>query len=207
MKKGKIFIVLSLLMVAALMAAVGTGAIDVFKAERSSSMVVASDAEGFIGITSTSPYTEVKGNGTLTFDFSTDSATGFNAQSRTEVNDVLTITNQGAETVYVWLEAEGWNSWHNAGLEYRIQETNGDVTTVDAWYGNTQPQGKDLLDTTGWNFNDGVGKMAYVNLEPGEYFTAKILVKTELANGYGDAGKDWSHKVIVKANENAPARP
>lgn len=207
MKRGKIIAVLSLFLVAALIATIGTGAIDVFSATRSSSMVVASDAAGFIGITSTSPYTSVKGDGTLTFDFKTATAAGFNAQSRTEINNVVTVTNQSAETVYVWLEAEGWDSWHNAGLQYRIQETNGDVTNVNAWYGNTQPSGKNLLDSTGMNFVNGVGHEAFVQLDPGEYFTAKILVNTVLANGYGSEGKDWSHKVIFKANEVAPTRP
>jgi len=207
MKKGKILVVLTFLLAAAVIASIGSGAIDVFKATRSSSMVVASDAEGFIGITSSSPYTKVNRDGTITFDFSTLAAKGFNAKSRTEVNDVFTVTNQSAKPVYVWLEADGWTSWHNAGLEYRIQNTNGDVTNVDDWYGNTQPQGKNLLSSTGMNFKDGVGKMAYVYLEPGEYFTGKILVNTELANGYGDAGKDWSHKVIFKANAEAPRRP
>lgn len=206
MKKSKIFVVMGLLVVAAFMASIGTGAINVFSAKRSSSMVVASDAAGFIGITSTSPYTTVNNDGTIGFDFSTDKAGGFNAQSKTEINDVVTVTNQSAETVYVWLEAEGWDSWHNAGLEYRIQATNGQVTNVDAWYGNTQPQGKDLLYSTGMNFVKGVGKEAYAQLDPGEYFTAKILVNTNLSNGYGNSGKNWSHKVILNANENAPIR-
>ncbi|HHV95116.1 MAG TPA: hypothetical protein GXX37_01345 [Clostridiaceae bacterium] len=207
MKKGKILAVLALLLVSAVMASIGSGAIDVFMAKRSSSMVVASDAEGFIGITSTSPYAKVNKNGTISFDFSTAAAKGFNAQSNTEINNVFTVTNQSAETVYVWLEAEGWDSWHNAGLEYRIQETNGEVTNVDDWYGNTQPQGKNLLSSTGMNFVNGVGKMAYVKLEPGEYFKVKILVNTVLSNGYGRDGKDWTHKVIFKANKEAPKRP
>jgi len=207
MKKGKILVVLALLLVSAVMASLGTGAIDVFSAKRSSSMVVASDAQGFIGIQSNSPYAKVDKEGAITFDFSTALAKGFNAQSKTEINDVFTVTNQSAETVYVWLEAEGWDSWHNAGLEYRIQETNGEVTNVDDWYGNTQPQGKNLLSSTGMNFVNGVGKMAYVKLEPGEYFKVKILVNTVLSNGYGRDGKDWTHKVIFKANKEAPKRP
>jgi len=207
MKKGKILVVLALLLVSAVMASLGTGAIDVFSAKRSSSMVVASDAQGFIGIQSNSPYAKVDKEGAITFDFSTALAKGFNAQSKTEINDVFTVTNQSAETVYVWLEAEGWDSWHNAGLEYRIQETNGEVTNVDDWYGNTQPQGKNLLSSTGMNFVNGVGKMAYVKLEHGEYFKAKILVNTVLSNGYGRDGKDWTHKVIFKANKEAPKRP
>ena len=207
MKKGKILVVLALLLVSAVMASLGTGAIYVFSAKRSSSMVVASDAQGFIGIQSNSPYAKVDKEGAITFDFSTALAKGFNAQSKTEINDVFTVTNQSAETVYVWLEAEGWDSWHNAGLEYRIQETNGEVTNVDDWYGNTQPQGKNLLSSTGMNFVNGVGKMAYVKLEPGEYFKVKILVNTVLSNGYGRDGKDWTHKVIFKANKEAPKRP
>lgn len=209
MKKGRLLVVFSLLIVASMLAAIGTGAIDVFEAQRTSAMVIASDAEGFIGISSDSPYADVatSGNakGTISFDFKTATAKGFNAQSKTEINNVFTVTNQSAETVYAWLEAEGWSSQHNAGLVYRIQESTGEVERVNEWYWRN-PQGLNLLDSTGMNFTDGVGKNAYVKLEPGENFTVQMFVNSNLANGYGAEGKDWGHKIIVKANKTEPTQ-
>lgn len=205
MRKGRLLVILSLLVIAAMFAAIGTGAIDVFEAKRTAAMVIASDKDGFIGISSTSPYADVatSGNekGTISFDFKTATAEGFNAQSKTEIKGLFTITNQSGEDLYVWLEAEGWDSQHNAGLVYRIQETNGDITKSTETYKN-----QNLLNTTGWNFKDGVGNEAYVMLEPGEYFTTEMVLNSNLSNGYGAQGKDWGHKIIVKANKTAPTQ-
>lgn len=209
-KRG--FIVVALLLVTSLMAALGTGAIDVFSANRSSAMKVVTDSNALISLVGDGNYAVPKKNGELKLDF-TDGTTfngdGFNPQARSEFNDVFTVTNQSAKTVYVWLEALGWSSQHNGGLQYRIEDTNGVVTNVNDWYGNTQPNGKNLLDSTGMNFVNGKGKNAYVQLDPGEYFSVKVLVSTVMANGYGDANtpySDWSHTVIVKANTTAPTQ-
>lgn len=208
--KRKSLGVLSLLLGASMMAAVGTGAIDVFSAKRSSDMQVVTDAEAIVAISSQSGYTKVDKYGSLELDFTDGNSKfdgkGFNPRAKSEFNDVFTVTNQSADTVYVWLEAEGWSSQHNAGLEYRIEETDGEITNVNAWYGKTQPEGNNLLDSTGMNFVDGKGNEAYVKLDAGESMDVKVLVNTVLENGYGSAGSNWNHKVIVKANENAPVR-
>lgn len=47
-KRG--FIVVALLLIASLMAAMGTGAIDVFTAKRSAAMTVVTDTEGLISL-------------------------------------------------------------------------------------------------------------------------------------------------------------
>lgn len=209
--KRKGLVVLALLVVASLMAAMGTGAINVFSANRSSAMTIVNDSDALIGISGDGVYATETNKG-LKIDFNNGDfdGKGLNPQAKSEFYEVFTVTNQSPKTVYVWLEAEGWSSQHNGGLQYRINDYNGEVTNVNAWYGNTQPNGKNLLDSTGMNFVNGVGKNAYIKLDSGEYFNVNIYVKTTLSNGYGDANtpySDWSHKVIVKANENAPTRP
>lgn len=206
--RRKSLVVFSLLLVASLMAAIGTGAIDVFSATRAADMEVVTDAQGIIGLSSNSGYTLLDKYGSLKLDFTGTNGKfigqGFNPRALFEFNDVFTVTNQSPDTVYVWLEAEGWDSWHNAGLKYVIGDTYGAVEItkgIDTYKTNT------LLTTTGWNFKSGVGSLAYVKLAPGASFDVNINVNTNLENGYGTAGKSWDHKVIVKANENPPTRP
>lgn len=210
MKRSKILVVLALMVVASLMAAVGTGAIDVFKADRAAGISVVNDASGYLGIKADSSYAKVNANGTMALDFTSTNnnviGDGFNAQAFTQVDDVFSITNQSATPLYVWFESDNWNSWHNAGLRYYINQTNGDITRVDDWYYQSD-EGKALLNSIGMNFVNGVGRDAYVKLDPGEYFNVKITANTVLANGYGDAGKDWSHKLTIKANKTAPTQP
>ncbi|NLX71047.1 MAG: hypothetical protein GX024_09205 [Clostridiales bacterium] len=202
--KRRFLVAFTLLIVASLLAALGTGAIDVFSATRTAEMQVVTDADGLISLIGDGKYGKTDGKGKLALDFTNTSAggKGFNPQAKSEFHNVFTITNKSEKTVYVWLEAEGWSSHHNAGLKYVVNETNGNVIKgIDTYKTET------LLDSTGWNFKDGVGSLAYVELEPGEYFNVNIYVKTTLSNGYGDPGYDWSHKVIVKANTNPPSRP
>ncbi len=210
--KRKSLVVLTLLIVASLMAGIGTGALDVFSANRASAMKVVNDGSAYIGLSGDGKYAYETNNGQLKIDFTSNNpyviGDGFNPQARSEFNEVFTVTNQSAKTVYVWLEAKGWSSQHNSGLVYRINNTDGIYTPVNEWYRNN-PEGKNLLSSTGTNYNDGVGKMAYVKLEPGQYFNVKILVKTEMSNGYGDPNtpySDWGHTVIVKANSTAPTQ-
>ncbi|MEH7223683.1 DUF1102 domain-containing protein [Bacillus sp. JJ1566] len=206
--RKKSFMGFLLLIVAAVTAAMGTGAIDVFNADRSSAMGVVTDSNALVALSGDGLYAKEAGNGKLTLDFTNTSSggDGFNPQAKSEFHEVFSVTNQSEKSIYVWLEADGWSSQHNAGLQYRINNTDGVVTNVDAWYGNTQPNGKNLLDSTGMNFVNGVGKEAYVYLAPGQSFDVNIYVNTNLANGYGSPGKDWSHTVKVNASTDAPSR-
>lgn len=206
--KRKGLVVLALLVVASLMAAMGTGAINVFSANRSSAMTIVNDSDALIGISGDGAYATETNKG-LKIDFNNGGfdGEGLNPQAKSEFYEVFTVTNQSPKTVYVWLEAEGWDSQHNGGLRYRLHETNG-LMTGDLT-ANSAPKNI-LLWSTGDNFKNGIGRLAYVELNPGEYFNVDIYVNTVLSNGYGDANNhysDWSHKVIVKANEAAPARP
>jgi len=205
--KRKGLVVLALLIVASLMAAMGTGALDVFSAKRSSAMTIVNDSEALIGISGDGLYAKETNKG-LKIDFNNAGiGKGINPQAYSEFHKVFTVTNQSPKTVYVWLEAEGWSSQHNGGLRYKLNSTDG-VMTGDLT-ANSAPKNI-LLWSTGDNFKNGVGRLAYVQLDPGEYFDVDIFINTQLANGYGDANthySDWSHTVIVKANENAPSRP
>lgn len=205
--KKRSFVVLALLLVAAIMATLGTGAINVFNARRTSAMKVVTDENALVSLKGDGNYAIAKSNGELKLDFTDGNFTGdgFNPQAKSSFYDVFTITNQSPKTIFVWLEAEGWSSQHNSGLNYKVNQTNGNVIKgIDTYKTET------LLTTTGWNFVNGKGSLAYVELDPGEYFTVNINVSTVMANGYGDAGthySDWSHVVTVKANTTAPSRP
>lgn len=202
-------VVLILLIVASVMAAMGTGALDVFRAKRTAAMMVVTDTDAYISLKGDGNYAYEKNNGELKLDFTSANnnviGDGFNPQASSEFNEVFSVTNKSAKTVYVWFEAEGWSSQHNGGLAYVIEKTDGEVTKgIDTYKTNT------LLTTTGWNFKDNKGSLAYVQLDPGEYFSVKILVNTVMSNGYGDANtyySNWGHKVIVKANVESPSRP
>jgi hypothetical protein len=204
-KKG--IVVLTLLLVASFMAAIGTGAINVFSATRASSMKVVSDADALISLKGDNKYAVAKGNGELKLDFTETNENfqgqGFNPKADFEFNDLFTITNQSADDVYVWLEANGWSSHQNAGLKYVVDETS---EGAQVFKGVDTYKTKTLLTTTGWNFKGGKGSLAYVKLEPGAYFTVSMTVNTKLANGYGSKGYNWGHDVIVKANIEAPVR-
>jgi hypothetical protein len=205
--KRRFFVVFTLLIVASLLAAMGSGAIDVFSAEREVTMKVVSDAEGLISLEGDGKYakegTKGKEKGKLYLDFTNTSVggQGLNPQAISEFHEVFRVTNKSEKTVYVWFEAKGWDSQHNAGLQYIVDKTNGNIIkATDTYKTNT------LLTTTGWNFKNGVGNMAYVQLDPGEYFSVKITVDTRLSNGYGNPYYNWDHTVIVKANTTAPVQ-
>ncbi|NMA95378.1 MAG: DUF1102 domain-containing protein, partial [Clostridiales bacterium] len=137
--KRKSLVVLTLLVIAALMAAIGTGAIDVFSAKRSAAMGVVNDAEALVALKGDGKYAKADNKGKLYLDFTNTEkdGKGFNPQAKSEFHEVFTVTNKSEKTIYVWLEAEGWDSHHNGGLQYRINDTNGEITYVDAWYGKT----------------------------------------------------------------------
>lgn len=214
--RRKNLVVLTLLLVASMMAAMGTGAMNSFVANRAAAMEVVTDADGLLGIVGDGKYaipvTSGQNRGALGLDF-TDSngnfaGDGFNPQAKMLFNDVFTITNNSPDKLFVWLEANGWDSHHNSGLRYSIDELSEGANYVKDLTANPDKYGhKLLLWSTGDNFKEGIGRLAFVELDPGENFTVKIDVNTVMANGYGSPGKDWGHTVIVKASQESPLRP
>lgn len=205
--KRRGFVILALLLVASLMAALGTGAVDVFSAKRSSAMKIVNDSESLISISGDNIYAK-ENNGVLKLDFSNVArgAKGINPAAVYAFNKVFTITNRSEKPVYVWLESPDWDSEHNAGVRYIIDSTAGEIT--GDLTANSAPHNL-LLWSTGDNFKNGTGRLAYVKLAPGLDVSVKVTVKTE-DNMYGSTAShlfNWDHTVVVKANSTQPSRP
>ena len=82
--KRKGLVVLALLVVASLMAAMGTGALDVFSAKRSAAMKVVDDTDGLVSIVGDELYAKKLGNGQIKLDFTNASSggKGFNTNAK-----------------------------------------------------------------------------------------------------------------------------
>ncbi len=210
MKKGRILVVLSLLLVATVMAALGTGAIDVFTANRSVSAKIVDDTKGFIGISTDSPYAFFNNRGALEIKFASNyGAQGFNPDSRTLIKNLFTITNQSGNKVYVWLEADkDYSTAEHYAFKYRVQEGYEGVlhrAIYTSNYSNSNPLRRVLISDVGRNFKDGKdGENAYMELEPGQSFVVEVDVAT-LTN-YGKAGTNLDHTLIIKADKTAPTQ-
>jgi len=211
-KRG--FIVVALLLIASLMAAMGTGAIDVFTAKRSAAMTVVTDTEGLISLKPDGFYAHEDTRGRLYLDFkSTYGGLGVNAQAYSEFHDVFTVTNQSEKKVFVWFETANWYDRHDAILQYRIGNTSdGTVVHEGTYYTNPDYtiRNMNLIDKSSQptvNYVNGEGRAAYVELAPGESFTVKVIANTVTDNSYGDANTVYSnleHSVIVKARTTQP---
>lgn len=171
-------------------------------------IVVRKNEEDLISIKGDNLYA-IKTNKGLKLDFTNTSVggKGFSPNAVSEFHKILTITNQSEKNVYVWLEADGWTTQHNS-LTYKVANSDGRMTP-SLPYGATGTYENRLLWTSGTNFNKGVGHLAYVRLEPGQYFDVDISANTtnmtEQINNL--TSRDWSHTVIVRANTKAPSRP
>ncbi len=206
--KRKGFIVLSLLLVASFMAALGSGAIDIFSAERASAMKIVNDSKALIAITGDNAYAKENSDGVISIDFTNTNsgftAEGVNPKAKNRFNKVFRVTNQSPKKVYVWLESKDWESWLNHQLRYLVNVDSITGFMIGDRTSNTAPKNI-LLWTSGNNFKDGKGYLAYVELDPGEYFDVDISIDT--SGYYGVANKyysDWSHTVTVKAAATAP---
>lgn len=201
--KRKSLVVLTLLVVAALMAGVGTGALDVFSAERSAVMEIVNDDVALISILGDGLYTEQTNRGLkLDFTGTSQGGEGINVNAVSVFHEVFKITNKSEKTVFVWLESPAWHEQIQKNVVYRVANPDAKMTE-DTTY-TAAPKNK-LLWTSGTNFTGGVGDLAYVRLEPGEFFDVNIEVRT--LGSYAVNYPDWSHTIKVMANTNAPTRP
>ena len=207
--RRKHLLVLTLLLIAAMMAAMGTGALNVFSADRDAVMKIVNDGTAMISIVGDGKYVKEDSAGRLALDFTNTSSggKGFNPKAKSDFYKVFTITNQSERPVYVWLESNGWSTEHLNNLTYRINEDfcTGTITRMDEWF-YRNPEGLNLLSQPGYQFKEGKdGRNAFVYVEPGESFSVDLLVRT-LSN-YGNKNTNLNHTVIVKADVNKPIQP
>jgi hypothetical protein len=94
-------------------AAVGSGAFTSVQAERDITVDTANDANAYVGIAPyngpNGQYASVNNDGTVSLDFTSndnDSDTGLNAQAKVNIENVLQITNNGTDPVYVTVKIE-----------------------------------------------------------------------------------------------------
>ena len=104
---------------AAGVAGIGTGAFDTVEANRDASVELADDADAYLGLQSESEYA-VETDGTLELDFTGSNQTDsggehFNFNATTEIDDVFSAVNQGAQTDV------------QVGLDPQEQQFDGDV--------------------------------------------------------------------------------
>ncbi|HHW00713.1 MAG TPA: hypothetical protein GXX36_14335 [Clostridiaceae bacterium] len=210
MKKGKILVVLTLLLAAAVIASIGTGAIDVFTANRSVSAKIVDDTKGFIGLSTNSPYASFNNRGTLEIKFaSMHGAEGFNPDATTVFKNLFTVTNQSDETVYVWLEAgSDYSTAEHYAFDYRVQQGYTGVlhrAIYTSAYSDSNPLRRVLISDVGRNFKNGRdGENAYMELAPGQSFDVEVDVAT-LTN-YGGKNTNLDHTLIIRADKTAPVQ-
>lgn len=106
--KGKLFVLLVLLTAIGLVTA--SGAFTTVSAERTADVSVANDTDALLGLEPN----QTSNNGGQYAQFNNDqmeiTLTEANLNADTEVDFVFNITNNGAETVYIWITKTGANS-------------------------------------------------------------------------------------------------
>ena len=139
--KGKLFALLAVFAAIGLITA--TGAFTTVAAERTAEVNVAGDSAALLAIepgSENGDYVDDSG-GTVSIDLANAqgvSATGVNDDALTEINFVLTITNNGAQNVDLWIEKAGTNAdvvtFYNGSVDTgtRLDNTSTAATGLNA---------------------------------------------------------------------------
>jgi hypothetical protein len=96
-------------------AAVGTGAFTSVEADRSVNVAVADDANAYLGLddidsSPNSQYIDTGGDQiVLKLDSTDNSGSGFNADAETRIDDLIRVSNQGTQTINVWVTLDDGN--------------------------------------------------------------------------------------------------
>jgi len=96
-------------------AAVGTGAFTSVEADRSVNVAVADDASAYLGLddidsSPNSQYIDTSGDQiVLNLDSTDNSGSGFNADAETRIDDLIRVSNQGTQTINVWVTLDDGN--------------------------------------------------------------------------------------------------
>jgi len=92
-------------------AAVGTGAFTSTQADRDLTVAVADDASAYLGLepagsANSNAYASVGSNGQVSLDLSStgNGGTGLNKNAETRIDELLIVSNQGTQTVNVWVD-------------------------------------------------------------------------------------------------------
>jgi len=139
-----------------------SGAFTSVTAQRTVQVSVAGDASALLGL---SPHTGPNGDGAyaqtsngelqIVVDGTNTAGSGVNLNAQTEIRDVFNVTNQGTQSVDVWIEKSGNNTdlvtFENA-TEVRLDNTSAAAQTIGV--GETIEVGI-VVDTRGESLSPG----------------------------------------------------
>ena len=131
-------------------AAIGTGAFTSVEADRTVNVAVADDANAYLGLddideSANSEYVDVSGEEVvLNLDSTNSGGSGFNANAETRIDDLIRVTNQGTQTVNVWVTLSGGSTFTDDTLYFYP----GDATDTALNDGEGDSDGDDVLALT-----------------------------------------------------------
>jgi hypothetical protein len=131
-------------------AAAGTGAFTSVEADRTVNVAVADDANAYLGLATTSSpnsqdYVDDSGQQiVLNLDETDNGGSGFNADAETRIDDLLQVTNQGTQTINVWVTLSGGTEFDDDTLYFYP----GDATDTALNNGEGNDDGNDVLALT-----------------------------------------------------------
>jgi len=131
-------------------AGLGTGAFTSVTANRTMNVAVADDANAFLSLddinsSPNSEYVDTTGNQiTIDLDSASGGSSGFNANSKTRIDDLVRVANQGSQTVNVWVTLNGGSTFDDDTLYFYP----GDATETALNNGEGDSDGDDVLALT-----------------------------------------------------------
>ena len=167
-------------------AAVGTGAFTSVSANRDLEVQVADDNSALLGIddidgSPNSAYVDVNGNSVSIDISSTNGGVGLNDNATTKILDLLKITNQGTQNVYVW--ASGMPSGVKLAVQPSSQIQNDGTGTGEnqgALSLNSNLSAADLDDDDVNVGESGGGEEAAPELAPGDFINVELFASGDL---------------------------
>jgi len=179
-------------------AAMGTGAFTSVSANRTMEVQVSEDADALLAIEDidgpNSEYVDTSGN-TVSIDISSDEGgTGLNDDATTIIKDLLRITNQGTQNVYVW--AEGLPT--DPSVKFGVQDSS-DIKNDGTGTGKNQG-----AFSSNSNLNPDDPDDDDDDQNPGGYEAAPLVVPGGYVDveafAYGDlSGLDFDGTITIKA--------
>jgi hypothetical protein len=170
-------------------AVTGTGAFTSVEADRAVNVAVADDANAYLGLddidsSPNSEYIDASGNQlVLNLDSTGSGGSGFNADAETRIDDLIRVTNQGTQTVNVWVTLSGGSTFDDDTL-YFYPGDSADTALND---GEGDSDGNDVLKLgTGEDANIG----AYVDLGDVSNTDEDVTATFHASTQRGDGGSD-----------------
>jgi hypothetical protein len=185
-------------------ATIGTGAFTSVEADRSVNVAVADDANAYLALSKTGTpnsqdyVTTTNGQIVLNLDSTDNGGSGFNKNAKTRIDDIIQVSNQGTQTVNVWVTIDDGDETDSDTFDDgTLYFYPGDSTDAAINNGEGDNDGDDVLALPpGKSANLGV----YVDLDdisdqPDESTTATF-------NADVDAGEEGSSNRVAGVEAN-----